>query len=69
MAEIELSGIVKIYPFAQVRGLLGRKKQQELLARQKAMPHTTNEGVVVLQKINLSIQPGEFVVILGPSGC
>ena len=69
MAEIELSGIVKIYPFAQVRGLLGRKKQQELLTRQKAMPHTTNEGVVVLQKINLSIQPGEFVVILGPSGC
>ncbi len=69
MAEIELSGIVKIYSFAQVRGLLGRKKQQELLARQKAMPHTTNEGVVVLQKINLSIQPGEFVVILGPSGC
>ncbi|MGN1015601.1 MAG: ABC transporter ATP-binding protein [Faecousia sp.] len=69
MAEIELSGIVKIYPFAQVRGLLGRKKQQELLAKQKAMPHTTNEGVVVLQKINLSIQPGEFVVILGPSGC
>ena len=69
MAEIALSGIVKIYPFTQVRGLIGRKKQRELLERQKAMPHTTNEGVVVLQKINISIQPGEFVVLLGPSGC
>ncbi len=69
MAEIALSGIVKIYPFTQVRGLIGRKKQREFLERQKAMPHTTNEGVVVLQKINISIQPGEFVVLLGPSGC
>lgn len=69
MAEIALSGIVKIYPFVRIRGLIGRKKQRELLKRQKAMPHTTNEGVVVLQKINVNIQPGEFVVLLGPSGC
>lgn len=69
MAEIALSGIVKIYPFVRIRGLIGRKKQRELLKRQKAMPHTTNEGVVVLQKINVNIRPGEFVVLLGPSGC
>jgi len=69
MLKIELKEILKIFPYTEVKGLLGRKKKQELLNRQKAMPYTTNEGVVVLQHINATIQPGEFVVLLGPSGC
>lgn len=69
MSGIELREIVKIYPFTQVKGLFGRKKQQEQLEKQKTMPYITNEGVVVLQHVNAVIQPGEFVVLLGPSGC
>ena len=69
MGAIELKEILKIFPYTQVRGLFGRKKKQELLEKQRAMPYTTNEGVVVLQHINATIRDGEFVVLLGPSGC
>ena len=69
MTGIELRDILKIFPFAEVKGIFGRKKQQELLEKQKNMPYVTNEGVVVLQHINAAIRPGEFVVLLGPSGC
>jgi multiple sugar transport system ATP-binding protein len=69
MTGIELKDILKIFPFAEVKGIFGRKKQQELLEKQKNMPYVTNEGVVVLQHVNASIQPGEFVVLLGSSGC
>ena len=69
MSSIELKEILKIYPYTQIKGIFGRKKKQELLEKQRAMPYVTNEGVVVLQHINVSIKPGEFVVLLGPSGC
>ena len=69
MGSIELNNIVKIFPYTEVKGLFGRKKKQELLEKQKAMPYTTNEGVVVLQRISATIPEGEFVVLLGPSGC
>lgn len=69
MLKIELKEILKIFPFTEVKGVIGRKKKQELLQKQKAMPYTTNEGVVVLQHVNAVIEPGEFVVLLGPSGC
>ena len=69
MGRIELNDILKIFPYTEVKGLFGRKKKQELLEKQRSMPYTTNEGVVVLQHINLSIEDGEFVVLLGPSGC
>ena len=69
MGCIELKEVLKIFPYTEVKGLFGRKKKQELLDKQRSMPYTTNEGVVVLQHINLSIEDGEFVVLLGPSGC
>ena len=69
MGRIELNEILKIFPYTEVKGIFGRKKKQELLEKQKAMPYTTNEGVVVLQHINAVIEDGEFVVLLGPSGC
>lgn len=69
MSSIELKDVLKIYPYTQVKGIFGRKKKQELLEKQKAMPYVTNEGVVVLQHINVTIREGEFVVLLGPSGC
>lgn len=69
MGSIELRDVAKIYPFVETRGLLGRRQRMEQLARQKAMPHVTNEGVIVLQHIDLTIRDGEFLVLLGPSGC
>lgn len=69
MTDIELDGLLKICPFAKTSGILGRKKQREILERQKAMPYTTDEGVIVLQHVSARIKAGEFVVLLGPSGC
>ena len=46
-------------------GLLGRRQRIEQLARQKAMPYVSNEGVIVLQHIDLTIRDGEFLVLLG----
>lgn len=69
MADIELDGLLKIFPYAGTGGVFGRKKRREMLERQRAMPYTTNEGVVVLQHISARIRSGEFVVLLGPSGC
>ena len=69
MAELELNDLLMIYPFTKPRGFLGRKKAQENLERERQSPYATNEGVVALQKLSLSIEHGEFFVILGPSGC
>ena len=69
MGTIELKEVLKIFPFTEVKGVFNRKKKQALLEKQRAMPYTTNEGVVVLQHVNVTIADGEFVVILGPSGC
>lgn len=69
MGTIELKEILKIFPYTEVKGVLNRKKKKELLEKQRAMPYTTNEGVVVLQHINAVMEDGEFVVLLGPSGC
>lgn len=69
MADIALENLLKIFPYAKADGIFRRKKQRELLERQKAMPYTTDEGVVVLQHISAQIKEGEFVVLLGPSGC
>ncbi len=68
MNRITLKEIAKIFPYIKVSGF-NRRKKQELLDKQKSMPYTTNEGVVVLQHINATIHDGEFVVLLGPSGC
>ena len=69
MGAIELKEVLKIFPYMEVKGLFNRKKKRDLLEKQRAMPYTTNEGVVVLQHVNASIEDGEFVVLLGPSGC
>jgi multiple sugar transport system ATP-binding protein len=69
MTGIELVDLLKIYPFSKPGGLLGRKQKAALLARQRAMPYTTDEGVIALQHFSATIAPGEFVVLLGPSGC
>lgn len=69
MADIELVDLVKIFPYIQIKGVFNRRKQRELLEQQQSMPYVTNEGVIVLQKINAQIKAGEFVVLLGPSGC
>ena len=69
MGQIELKEVLKIFPYMEVKGIFNRKKKQELLEKQRSMPYTTNEGVVVLQHINVTVEDGEFVVLLGPSGC
>ena len=70
MTELELRGLLKIYPFIDTAGrLFGRKKAMELLEEQKKRPYLTNEGVIALQKFSLTVERGEFLVLLGPSGC
>ncbi len=68
MTGIELVDLLKIFPFQKVSGL-GRKKKAALLEKQRAMPYTTNEGVIALQHVSAKIPAGEFVALLGPSGC
>ncbi len=69
MTQVELVNLLKIYPFQKVGGVFNRKKKAALLEKQRAMPYTTNEGVIALQHVSATIAPGEFVVLLGPSGC
>ena len=68
MSELTLDNLVKIYPFTDTRRLFGRKQARDMLARERAMPYTTNEGVIAVQQFSLEIRQGEFVVLLGPSG-
>ncbi len=68
MSELSLNNLVKIYPYTNPRRLFGRKQAREELARERAMPYTTNEGVIAVQQFSLEIHEGEFVVLLGPSG-
>lgn len=68
MPKVIFKDVSMVYPFVSVTGLFNRKERKELLAKQKAMPYTSNEGVVALQHFNASINDGEFVVIVGPSG-
>ena len=68
MSIIRLDDVSMVYPFQKVSGVFGRRKQQELLAQQKAMPYTSNEGVVALQHFSATFKQGEFVAVLGPSG-
>ena len=68
MPEIRLQDVTKIYPFVKVSGLFDRKQKTEMLKKQQSMPYLSNEGVIAVQHIDLTVRDGEFVVILGPSG-
>ena len=68
MNSVRVEDVSMIYPFLKVSGLFDRKKQKEFLAKQQAMPYTSNEGVIALQHFTATFKKGEFVSILGPSG-
>lgn len=68
MNSVRFEDVSMIYPFLKVSGLFDRKKQKEFLAKQQAMPYTSNEGVIALQHFTATFKKGEFVSILGPSG-
>ena len=68
MSVIRLDDVSMVYPFQKVSGIFDRKRQQKLLEQQKAMPYTSNEGVVALQHFSATFRQGEFVAVLGPSG-
>ena len=68
MSGIRLDDVSMVYPFQKVSGIFDRKRQQKLLEQQKAMPYTSNEGVVALQHFSATFRQGEFVAVLGPSG-
>ena len=53
MGSIELRDVAKIYPFVETGGLLGRRQRKEQLARQKAMPYVSNEGVIAVSYTHL----------------
>ena len=69
MIQLQLKDLVKVYPYAKVSGLFGRKKARAMLEEQKQKPYTTNEGVLAIRKVSLDIEEGEFLVLLGASGC
>jgi len=69
MSELKLKDLVKVYPYTVVKNrLFGRRRAQEALEKERAMPYTTDEGVVAVQDFSLTVSDGEFVVLLGPSG-
>ena len=68
MPKIIFDDVSFVYPFIEVNGIFNRKAKKEILNRQKQMPYISNEGVVAIQHFNVSINDGEFVVIVGPSG-
>lgn len=67
--RLELKNLVKIYPYAQIPKLFGRKKAMAMQELQRSKPYTTNEGVIAVRDVNLTIEDGEFLVLLGESGC
>lgn len=68
MTTVKINDVAKVYPFTKVNGLFDRKQKKLALEKQKAMPYTTNEGVLAVQHFSLTIDEGKFVVLLGPSG-
>jgi len=69
-AELSLHALVKVYPWTETTGrIIGRKKALEALARERSQPYTTDEGVLAVQDFSLHVGAGEFVVLLGPTGC
>lgn len=68
MPKIVFEDVTLIYPFIEVGGIFNRKEKKKILAKQKQMPYTSNEGVVAVQHFSATINSGEFVVIVGPSG-
>ena len=68
MSELSLEELVKIYPYTSTKRLFGRKQARDALAREHAMPYTTNEGVIAVQQFSMEIRDGEFIVLLGASG-
>ncbi len=61
MAEVILKNIKKIYPFGD------RKEKKELAGRTNLT--VTEEGVLSVHDLNLTIKDKEFIVLVGPSGC
>ena len=61
MNSVRVEDVSMIYPFLKVSGLFDRKKQKEFLAKQQAMPYTSNEGVIALQHFTATFKKGEFV--------
>ena len=61
MAEVILKNIMKVYPFTD------RHEKKELTG--KSNLQITQNGVVAVQNVNLTIADQEFIVLVGPSGC
>ncbi|MCH4207595.1 MAG: ABC transporter ATP-binding protein [Solobacterium sp.] len=59
MDKIILENLVKVYPF-------DRKKKK---TDRKPAGHYTNEGMLAVRDLSLTIDAGDFFVLLGPSGC
>ena len=68
---IELKDVVKVYPFPK-KSIFKKKNEESEKIRENAVKAgipTTNEGYLILRKLNLKVEQGEFVVIKGESGC
>lgn len=68
MAELELRNLVKVYPFTKLPWIIGRKAAKAQLEKEKQASYTTNEGVLAIQNLSLSVEKGTFLVLMGGSG-
>ena len=64
MSTVRLQNIKKIYPNTEKK-----KKKKKDEPEKKVNLQITDEGVVAVQEFNLDIADGEFIVLVGPSGC
>lgn len=61
MAEVILKNIRKVYPFSD------RHEKKEMAG--KTNLKITDQGVLAVQDVSLTIADKEFIVLVGPSGC
>ena len=68
---VEVKDLVKVFPFPKKSFFKKKNEESEKIRENaaKAGIPPTYEGYLILRKLNLVVEQGEFVVIKGDSGC
>ena len=65
---MNLKNVMKIYPLPKDQKK-PKAKKGEVKEEKKVNLQITDKGVVAVQQFNLDVADGEFIVLVGPSGC